>query len=318
MISRDDLIKFIDNVYRFNESPGNRKRLEKDGEISPSGMMADMAKAHAEHMANLEASTRSATKIKKKKEEKPGIQSETAIDLSLMNINPSADVIVERINAIMNKEKNRPKCITGLFYGAPGTGKSTLAKEVCKRLKKKPMLRSYADIQSMYVGQGESNLKDAFEEARRRDEVLILDECDSLMINRETASKGWEKSMTNQFLTELDKHEGIFFATTNFLDGLDAACLRRLFIKMEFEWLNNAQKLRAFNLFFNRRKRKLPGLDAIDFLAPGDFKAIQQRALYEPEEPSDERLLELLRDEVDIKAETMDVVRKARKGSIGF
>ena len=237
------------------------------------------------------------------------------IDLSLLNVNPSANDIVKQIKAIKRKPKSQqPKVITCLFHGAPGTGKTTLAKEICAKLGVKPLVKSYADIQSKYVGDGEKNLQAVFAEAREKNKVLILDEADSLMLNRESTDKEWQKTMTNQFLTELDSHIGIFIATTNFVSNLDPACLRRLFLKLEFSWLDEKQKVKAFYKFFGKKVKEVP----VKFLTPGDFKAVRERSLYEPKAPDSKRLIELLKDEVAYKEKTMKVVMDANKRGIGF
>ena len=178
----------------------------------------------------------------------------------------------------------------------------------------KPLVKSFADIQSKYVGEGEKNLQKIFEEARKEKAILILDECDSLMMNRESTDKEWQTTMTNQFLTELDKHEGIFIATTNFVKNLDPAVLRRLFLKIEFGWMTEEQRVKAFYKFFRKRIKELN----VDFLTPGDFKAVAERSLYEEEIPDKERLIELLKEEVEYKKKTMKVVFEATRNKIGF
>lgn len=244
------------------------------------------------------------------------IEVRSNVDLSLINVNPSASEIINKIKAIKKKPLNKqPKVITCLFYGAPGTGKTTMATEIVKSLGKKALIRSYADIQSKYVGEGEKRLQALFAEARENDKVLILDECDALMASREASTKEWQQSMTNQFLTELDKHHGIFIATTNFVERLDAACLRRLFLKLEFKWMTNEQKNKAFKIFFNRKINNIP----VDFLTAGDFKAVKERSLYEPTiKITNNNYIKLLKEEVEYKKKTIKEVNEAAKRKIGF
>ena len=84
----------------------------------------------------------------------------------------------------------------------------------------------------------------------------------------------------------------------------------------EFEWMTNEQKVVAFAHFFNAKAPDM--LTGVDFLTPGDFKAVAERALYEPEIPSAERLVELLEDEVGYKKKTMGEVMSKSKPKMGF
>ena len=56
----------------------------------------------------------------------------------------------------------------------------------------------------------------------------------------------------------------------------------------------------------------------LKFISPGDFKAISERILYEPESPKAERIIELFKEEVEYKKKTMESVRNASRNPIGF
>jgi SpoVK/Ycf46/Vps4 family AAA+-type ATPase len=49
-----------------------------------------------------------------------------------------------------------------LFYGPPGTGKSELARYIGNRLDREIICKRISDLQSMWVGEGEKNIKRAF------------------------------------------------------------------------------------------------------------------------------------------------------------
>ena len=49
---------------------------------------------------------------------------------------------------------------------APGCGKSELARYIGERLNREIICKRVSDIQSKYVGESETNIRDAFKEAR--------------------------------------------------------------------------------------------------------------------------------------------------------
>ncbi|TET92882.1 MAG: AAA family ATPase [Desulfobacteraceae bacterium] len=84
-----------------------------------------------------------------------------------------------------------------LFYGPPGTGKSELARYIGGQIDREIICKRISDLQSKYVGDGEKNIKRAFQEAESEESILIIDEADSLLFNRERAERSWEISFTN-------------------------------------------------------------------------------------------------------------------------
>ena len=243
---------------------------------------------------------------------------EVPFEESLVNTNPMASDFIERLQAILEKPKNdQPTSITCLFHGAPGTSKTALAEHIAKKLDRKLMKKSYADIQDKYISEGEKKLDKIFKEAEATNSILLMDEVDSLAQNRFTSDKEYAKTMTNQLLTSLDEYKGIVICTTNFVKSLDPAVLRRFYLKMEFKFLSEEQQKIAFRKFFKgkyRNKRFPP----ISYLTTGDFKVVKEKCLYEPTVPSFERVIEMLKDEVKLKLATMPELKELTKRSIGF
>jgi SpoVK/Ycf46/Vps4 family AAA+-type ATPase len=234
-------------------------------------------------------------------------------DPSIVNIEPSAEQLVKRIVDISKKpESEQPKVITGLFYGVPGTGKSKLVEYIGHQLNLPVLKKTYGELQSKYVGEGEKNLHKAFEEARETNSILLIDEIDSMANSRESADRRHQKTFTNQLLTELDNFQGYFFCTSNFMEGLDSAVLRRLFLKTEFKFLTPEQVETCFKLYFPRFKKSKLGI--YDFVTPGDLKVVQQAALFEPKVPTIARIREMVTSEIDLKRKTLPEVMKADMG----
>jgi SpoVK/Ycf46/Vps4 family AAA+-type ATPase len=127
------------------------------------------------------------------------------------------------------------------LYGLPGTGKSAFARHVAQVLDRPALVRRASDLLDKWWGGTESNLAAMFEEARSQEAVLILDEADSFLRERSRVQHSWEAMEVNELLTQMESFPGIFFCTTNLLDALDAASLRRFDWKIRFDALRPRQ-----------------------------------------------------------------------------
>jgi hypothetical protein len=206
-----------------------------------------------------------------------------------------------------------------LFYGPPGTGKSELARYIADRLDREITCRRVSDLQDKYVGEGEKNIKRAFQEAEAEEAILIIDEADSLLFSRDRAVRSWEISFTNEFLTQMERFRGILVCTTNRMKDLDNASIRRFNHKMQFGFLlpeGNVvfyEKLLASLIDSPLDNKYRTALKNIPHLTPGDFKTVRDRfAFYPREDLNHELLLEALEEESRIKSDR----GKCRK--IGF
>jgi len=61
-----------------------------------------------------------------------------------------------------------------------------------------------------------------------------LDEVDTLLMQRDNGMQSWEISHTNELLIQIENFAGIMLATTNRVDSLDRAVMRRFDLKVEF------------------------------------------------------------------------------------
>ena len=90
-----------------------------------------------------------------------------------------------------------------LFSGPPGTGKTAYARYLAERLNLSIQQKRASDLLSPFVGMTESNIAEAFATAEREGALLLIDEADSLFIDRRTACASWERSQTNELLTRM-------------------------------------------------------------------------------------------------------------------
>ncbi len=121
-----------------------------------------------------------------------------------------------------------------LMVGAPGTGKTLLAKAIAGEAKVPFFTISGSDFVEMFVGVGASRVRDMFETAKKHAPCIIfIDEIDAVGRHRGAGLGGGhdEREQTlNQLLVEMDGFEGnegvIVMAATNRPDVLDPALLR--------------------------------------------------------------------------------------------
>ena len=182
-----------------------------------------------------------------------------------------ADVDLERLadRLISSSNNNWTACL----HGAPGTGKSAFGRYIAQKLNIPVICKRVSDLQSMWVGQTEKNIAEAFKEAEDDGALLIFDEADSFLQSRSNAKNSWEVSQVNELLCQMENSKVRFLCSTNLMSNLDEASLRRFVFKISFSWLTPEQMNLACKIFFNQDmtvNRKLT-------LSPGDFVSVKKR-----------------------------------------
>jgi SpoVK/Ycf46/Vps4 family AAA+-type ATPase len=236
----------------------------------------------------------------------------TTYDLSMLNVETRFDI--PRIVEALKARGHGTLC----FYGAPGTGKTALGEHISRALGKPLIVKQASDLISKFVGETEQNMAAMFKEAEAEKAVLLLDEADSFLSDRRGAQRSYEVTEVNEMLQQMERYNGIFVCTTNLLDRIDQAALRRFTFKIKFKPLTKEQREKMFitealagdaTRFDDALRTRLAKLEQ---LAPGDFAAVKRQVDILATEFSADEFIEQLEAEHRIKPE----VREAR--GMGF
>lgn len=186
-----------------------------------------------------------------------------------------------------------------LMYGPPGVGKTEWAKELANTLGLGLLEKSCSDVFSPLLGSTEKNLADIFSEAQKTKSILLLDEVDSFLRSRELDSRQWEVTQVNELLIQLEKFTGFVICTTNRIENLDPAAVRRFDFKLKFGLLQpdtvvkiSQETLRKKGKTITEEQRR--ALNKMQGLSLGDFKiALRRLRLRKSEWEAEELISEL-------------------------
>lgn len=192
------------------------------------------------------------------------------------------------------------------FYGPSGSGKTAFGRWIARELGQPLHSRRASDLVSPYVGMTERNFAQAFETASRDGAVLLLDEVDTFLQDRRTARHSWEVSAVNEMLTQMESYRGLFIASTNLMDNLDPAAMRRFDLRIHFGYLKPEQISALLDQHLAEMSLQPPETLALAHLlrhpavTPGDFAAVSRCARFKPFRSAEE-LIEAVLAEASLK-----------------
>lgn len=196
----------------------------------------------------------------------------------------SSDSPVSDIAAALSAEHSARLCL----YGPPGTGKTAWAHWLAQQLKMPVVEIKASQLMSPYVGESEQNIAAIFAQARREDAMLLIDETDTFLADREACQQRWELSCVNEMLSQIEHYNGILITTTNRFEVLDAAALRRFDLKIRFSYLCDYQAVALLNLYCEQLQLDRPStqtvlnLTKLTSLTPGDFTVVSRQHTFRP------------------------------------
>jgi SpoVK/Ycf46/Vps4 family AAA+-type ATPase len=140
--------------------------------------------------------------------------------------------------------KGFPTGITVLFHGLSGTGKTETVLQLARQTNREIRQVDISKSKSMWFGESEKLIKRIFDGYRdllkERDKmpILLFNEADAIISRRRDAGSSTvaqtENAMQNILLEEMERFNGILFATTNLVRNIDEAFDRRFLFKVEF------------------------------------------------------------------------------------
>ena len=245
-----------------------------------------------------------------KKKIEPLVESKLSYQLEWVSCNENIHKITE---GLMRTKKGRICC-----YGPPGTGKTAWAGWLAEQLDMPLLLCKGSDLLDPYVGGTEQKIAEAFESAKRDNCLLVLDEVDTFLFSRDGAERSWERSQVNEMLTQIERFEGLMVVSTNLMNVLDPAALRRFDLKLKFDYLTLPQRLD-----FAKQQAEILGLpllseedlsqiESLNLLTPGDFAAVARRHQFSPFQKVQDWLI-ALQGECEVKPAFSTMTRR-----IGF
>ncbi len=207
----------------------------------------------------------------------------------------NAEINLEQMAQRLSAVRQGRICV----YGPPGTGKTAFGHWLAEKLGMPHLIYRASDLLAPHVGETEQHIAKAFSRARAEGGVLQFDEVDTFLAERQSSRQGWELSMVNEMLVQMESFDGIFIASTNIFDRLDEASLRRFDLVVRFDFLRPEHAQALFEQMCQQEKLDTPDattLERLKFfqaLTPGDFQQQRRQAKFSPPSSSGELLQRL-------------------------
>ena len=230
------------------------------------------------------------------------IRTATHLTYRLDVINP--DIDIRSLLQGLKRHGSARLCL----YGPPGTGKTELGKHIAQMLDKPLVAKRASDLLDMFVGGTEQRIVQMFSQARAEGAALLLDEADSFLRNRMNAKQSWEITQVNELLTQMEAFDGLFICSTNLMEDIDTASIRRFDFKIKFDYMTPDQvrlmfhqTLKDHGVRYRMSQRWASRLSRYRNLTPGDFATAVRQQHLSAQPLSAEALYEALGKEAEFK-----------------
>ena len=182
----------------------------------------------------------------------------------------------------------RGRGVNALFWGNPGTGKTTGAEAIALELNLDLYRVDLSNITSKYIGETEKNLARLFDAADKSGVILLFDEGESLFSKRSEVKDSRDKYANQEvsyLLQRLEAYSGIVIITTNmYYYAIDSAFFRRIQFIVEFPFPGESERQKIWEsvlppeteILSEENYKRLSQLHATG----GEIKNIAQRAAF--------------------------------------
>ncbi len=129
------------------------------------------------------------------------------------------------------------RCVSALFSGPPGTGKSMAAMVLAGALGLELYRVDLSQIVDKYIGETEKRLKQVFDQAEKSNLILFFDEGDALFGKRSEAKDAKDKYANTEaayLLQRMEEYAGVVLMATNLAGNIDSAFTRRFRYHVSF------------------------------------------------------------------------------------
>ena len=286
--TKTELVSMLDKYHLTGQSVDNIVKTIEAIECKDEEILLKKAEIVMKENSFLLNGKKKKMRDKVKAEYDPRVLNASMDPLKIVNM-------VQNAARYAEKNKSTENGIRMLFYGLSGTGKTELARYIAEQLGKEIILRRPSDILSCWVGEDEKNIREAFEEAEQNDAILLFDEADTFFYDRNQAQRTWERSLVNEFLTQMEEFSGILICTTNLRNIMDPAMQRRFHILVEFKPMKfDGIKIMLDKYFpdYHLSNKEVEELEDSESVTPGDFGALSSRIRFmNPDDVNSEYIL---------------------------
>jgi DTW domain-containing protein YfiP len=213
----------------------------------------------------------------------------------------NSDIPIDILDKMAEKAFRQHSPWKLMIQGPSGSSKSSYAYHVAEKLGVEIIVKRYHDLVSKWVGQSEEQIYQAFKEAEDKHALLLLDEVDGYISRKTDVYSGGDKAhndITTSFMVNLEEYNGIVIATSNHIELIESALVRRFHKIVEFKFPTyDGMKLLIERYFpdVDFDKRELERICSLGSIGPGDFVAVKELTEYmEPEDVTGEFILESL------------------------
>ena len=178
--------------------------------------------------------------------------------------------------------------VTALFSGQSGTGKTTAAMGIARRLDIQVLRLDLSRVVSKYIGDTEKNIDQVFTDAQRSGAAILIDEADALLGKRSEVKDAHDRYANIEvayLLQRMEAFEGLAILTTNMRKNLDPAFIRRLRFIIEFPRPDAPSREQIWRLCLPKESHELQDTDFRQLarrleLTGGQIRQITLRAAF--------------------------------------